>query len=90
MLKCGCNKVYIPIEFDIVDTPKLFYDFKVQLPNGIDHSDCLKEKIIQDYLAIIDKLECGHQPDLNFLLEELSLLDIKYMEEINLTWKNII
>jgi hypothetical protein len=36
----------------------------------------LKNKIICEYLGIIDKLECGIQLDLEFLLEEISLVDI--------------
>jgi hypothetical protein len=34
----------------------------------------LKEKIIFDYFKIIDNLECGIRTDLEFLLEEISLI----------------
>jgi len=42
----------------------------------INNIDELKNKIICEYLGIIDKLECGIQLDLEFLLEEISLVDI--------------
>jgi len=43
----------------------------------LEHNICeLKEKIIYEYLDIINKLECGIQEDLEFLLEEISLVDI--------------
>jgi hypothetical protein len=42
----------------------------------VNNIDELKNKIICEYLGIIDKLECGIQLDLEFLLEEISLVDI--------------
>ena len=42
----------------------------------VNNIDKLKNKIICEYLGIIDKLECGIQLDLEFLLEEISLVDI--------------
>jgi hypothetical protein len=37
----------------------------------------LKNKIICEFLGIIDNLECGIRPDLEFLLEEISLVEIE-------------
>lgn len=77
MTRCGCNPIQEPFEFSIEN---------INLgPNGIKLSelfpiikniDELKNKIICEYNGIIDKLECGIQSDLEFLLEEISLVDI--------------
>jgi hypothetical protein len=37
----------------------------------------LKDKIICEYKLIISKLEQGHKPDLEFLLEEISAVDLE-------------
>ena len=76
-MRCHCNPKPEPIEFPISDSlkdkgirgiPELF---------PIDNNICeLKQKIIQEYLQIIDNLECGIQNSLEFLLEEISLIDI--------------
>ena len=39
--------------------------------------DLLKNKIICDYKIIISKLEKGHQLDLEFLLEEISAVELE-------------
>ena len=76
-MRCRCNPKPEPIEFPISDSlkdkgirgiPELF---------PVDNNICeLKQKIIQEYLQIIDNLECGIQNSLEFLLEEISLIDI--------------
>ena len=76
-MRCRCNPKPEPIEFPISDSlkdkgirgiPELF---------PINNNICeLKQKIIQEYLQIIDNLECGIQNNLEFLLEEISLIDI--------------
>ena len=77
MNRCGCNPIQEPFEFPIEKVNLGSYRIKLQelfpIANNIDE---LKEKIICEYLGIIDKLECGIQQDLEFLLEEISLVDI--------------
>lgn len=77
MTRCGCNPIQEPFEFQIIGKSLGSYTRKLQelFPITTD-IDELKDKIIQEYLGIIDKLECGIQTDLEFLLEEISLVDI--------------
>ena len=77
-MRCHCNPTPSPFEFQISKSPIKSKTLK-GLPElfPIEHNLCeLKQKIIQEYLQIIDKLECGIQKDLEFLLEEISLIDI--------------
>ena len=39
--------------------------------------DLLKDKIICEYKLIISELEKGHKPNLEFLLEEISVVDLE-------------
>ncbi len=77
MNRCGCNPIQEPFEFPILrnqmDSYKGYLQELFPIINNIDE---LKNKIICEYLGIIDKLECGIQLDLEFLLEEISLVDI--------------
>lgn len=69
---CNPNQPY-PIEFKINDSPEIhLYE---PLP-GTSNLNELKEKVINEFLGIINKLECGIKPDIEFLLEEISLIDI--------------
>ena len=45
---------------------------------SIDEIECLKKKVICEYNEILRQLECGIQPDIENLLEEISLIDIYY------------
>ena len=84
-LNCGCNPPsYDYIEFNIPDIKKPDNSSPVLLQNKFDHTGELKNKIVCDYFNIIDKLECGIQPELADLLEEISLI------EINQYFSNII
>ena len=38
----------------------------------------LKEKVVCEYYQILQDLECGKHPDLEFILQEISLIDIYY------------
>lgn len=77
-MNCGCNPISAdPFEFNIVEVKGYVFDSKVILPNAIGHDDCLREKIVQDYFNIISQLECGIKPDIETLLEEISLIDMK-------------
>lgn len=76
-MRYHCNPIPEKIEFPISDSPQNL-TFK-GLPEffPLEHNlNDLKEKIICEYLQIINKLECGIQEDLEFLLEEISLVDI--------------
>lgn len=76
-LNCGCGDAPVPFEFPICDKPIIISNIDFVLPNSKDKSKCLMEKIIQDYFDIINKLECGIQPDLENILEEISLIEMK-------------
>lgn len=77
MNRCGCNQISEPFEFSIEDCNLGSNKIKLQeLFPVVNDINELKNKIIQEYLEIIDKLECGIQLDLEFLLEEISLVDI--------------
>lgn len=87
-MNCGCGEVSNEhFEFNIVDKPinSMVVDF--ELPYKTDRTDCLIEKIIQDYYKIIDNLECGIQPDLENILEEISLIDIKTIKNFGIAKK---
>ena len=45
-LNCGCGQVPEPIEFDIIGTPSVYTDNNIVLPNKMDNTCCLIEKII--------------------------------------------
>lgn len=74
MNNCRCNPVIEP-EIQIKDII-CFKDNIQELFPLVNNINELKEKIICEYLGIIDKLECGIQLDLEFILEEISLVDI--------------
>lgn len=78
MTRCGCNPVPEPFEFRIQNN-KYSNNIKfspIELFPQEDNLQELKDKIIYEYLKIIDNLECGIHPDLEFLLEEISLVEI--------------
>ena len=80
MKNCGCIPIQEKFEFPIVDLDtstiinkslSLIDDYK---PSCANDSLCeLKKKIISDFHGILKQLECGIQPDLEFLLQEISL-----------------
>ena len=76
--KCGCNPIINePFEFQILGQHLGYFNNNIQELFPIIHDiNELKRKVICEYIGIIDKLECGTQPDLEFLLEEISLIDI--------------
>lgn len=86
-LNCGCGNVSVPFEFQIYTDPIFVSNINFILPNTTDRSDCLMEKIIQDYFEIINKLECGIQPDLENILEEMSLIEMKNNWNFSVTKK---
>ena len=76
--RCDCNKIPIPekFEFEIPSIKPETIIFPIEeLTVNKDLLTKLKQKIICDYYNILDKLECGIQPDLQILLEEISLVE---------------
>lgn len=69
--RCNCNPVPEKFEFEIPIQPVVI----TILPRKEQDLTKLKQKIICDYYDILNKLECGIQPDLQILLEEISLID---------------
>lgn len=76
-LNCGCGSVPQPFETEIPIS--IYHNSSVtfEMPFCGNERDYLKEKIIQDFLDIIDKLECGIQPDLENIIEEISIIEMK-------------
>ena len=78
----SCCKCCLPIisnfEFDIDNNIFITNVEDVNLPIiPRTDIDLLKDKIICEYKQIISKLEQGYKPDLEFLLEEISAVDLE-------------
>ena len=75
---CGCKSINNQFEFPILDdinNVNLDLIIEEYYPNV--NSLCeLKNKVICEYKDIINKLNCGIQPDLEFLLQEISFIYI--------------
>lgn len=83
MKQCGCNPVQEQFEFPILDNiftkinnENLNINNCCRLQKDKENFCELKNKVICDFQQIIKKLECGIQPDLEFLLEEISYIYI--------------
>ena len=75
-LNCGCIELDFRLkESEIKDPPKRQPKIHLEIFEDFDLQE-LKDKVICEYERIIHQLECGIQPDLEFLLEEISLIDI--------------
>lgn len=86
-MNCGCGEAPMPFEFQIDDTPIIISNISCKLPNKTDRIDCLIKKVIQEYFDILNKLECGIQPDLENILEEISLIEIRKNWNFNIAKK---
>lgn len=76
---CKCCKPIIPIfEYDISDDIFIsgVKDINLSITPETD-IDLLKDKIICEYKYIISELEAGRRPNLEFLLEEISAVDLE-------------
>ena len=72
-----CNPIPEPFEFEIQNAKySNLKNSHIELFPQENNLWELKDKIIYEYLRIIDNLECGIHPDLEFLLEEISLVEI--------------
>lgn len=70
---CGCIPSSQPFEYPIIsNSTNIILNFPKKRKSDLE----LKEKIICDYFKIINKLECGIQENLEFLLQKISLIDI--------------
>lgn len=76
-LNCGCGEAPQPFETEITVSTYHSPNITFNMPFCNTEKDCLKDKIIQDFLDIIDRLECGIQPDLENIIEEISLIEMK-------------
>ena len=75
-LNCGCIELdFRHKEFEIKESSKSNPEIHLDVFDNLDIQE-LKDKVICEYNRIIHQLECGIQPDLEFLLEEISLIDI--------------
>lgn len=76
-MKC-CKQIISVFEYDISDDIFISKRQDINLPIQPETDiDLLKDKIICEYKLIISKLEQGHKPDLEFLLEEISAVDLE-------------
>lgn len=76
MNRCNCNPVQEPFEYPIYNINLDKYKKQKKIFLTLNNIQELKEKIICEYLEIIDKLECGIKLDLEFLLREISIVYI--------------
>lgn len=77
MNRCGCNPIPEPFEYPLQNLGiKVKGKFKELFPLEPD-LDKLKEKLICEFEEILNKLECGLHPDLEFFLQDLSWIYIK-------------
>jgi len=76
---CRCCPPIIPIfEFNLSDDIFIPSVKDINLPITPETDiDLLKNKIICEYKLIISELEQGRKPDLEFLLEEISVVDLE-------------
>lgn len=76
---CKCCGPIIPIfEFEINNDIFIPNVKDINLPIIPETDiDLLKDKIICEYKLIISELEKGHKPNLEFLLEEISVVDLE-------------
>lgn len=89
-LNCGCGGPQYIHELTLDDDFKIKSSLDVKLPNTIDKISCLKRKVIDDYLDIIDQLECGIQPDIEKILQEISLITIETIKDVHITQQSYI
>lgn len=73
-----CNPIIENFEFELSEDIFVQNNQNLQIPiEPITDIDLLKDKIICEYKYIISELERGHKPDLEFILEEISAVDLE-------------
>lgn len=80
-MRCCCNPIIPVFEYEIGNNILSPPKENLQLPITPEFDvDLLKDKVICDYLSIISKLERGQKPELESLLQDLSQIYIKEIE----------
>ena len=75
--KC-CPPIISNFEFQISNDIFISEQQDVKIPIVPETDiDLLKDKIICEYKQIITELERGHRPEVEFLLEEISAVDLE-------------
>ena len=77
LTNCGCREIsHEPIEFKIDEChPQVYASCGPLLPNSNEIDWCkLQSKVICGFQKVIKQLECGIQPDIEIILEEISLI----------------
>lgn len=79
MTNCGCREIsHEPIEFEIQKRPQVYVNCGPLLPNDNEPDLCeLQSKVICDFKDVIKQLECGKKPDIENILEQISLIFMK-------------
>lgn len=73
-----CNPIIENFEFELNDDIFVSENQDLKIPiEPITDIDFLKEKVICEYKYIISELEKGHKPNLEFILEEISVIDLE-------------
>jgi len=73
---CGCPQQPNIDEEEKIEYITLHNNIKVEFPEREIKMCELKCKVIKELFDILDSLKCGIQPDLELLLEEISLIYI--------------
>lgn len=74
---CSCNPIIPIYEYEIPSGILVTsQNLKIPINQNTDIS-LLKDKVVCEYFLIISQLEKGKRPDLEFLLEEISAIDIE-------------
>lgn len=76
---CKCCKPILPIfEYNLNDDIFISGSKDIELSIVPETDiDLLKDKIICEYKSIISELERGHRPNLEYLLEEISVVELE-------------
>ena len=73
-----CNPIIENFEFELGNDIFISNNLDIKIPiQPTTDIDFLKDKIICEYKLIISELEKGHKPDLEFILEEISVVDLE-------------
>lgn len=76
-MSCGCKKyLNLYIESEITNHSFKRQQSQILFPTLETNFDDLKCQVINEYLDILQALECGDHPDLKILLEEISLIEV--------------
>lgn len=77
---CGCT-IYKKYIEEQIEGRINRSDPKIVLPRDREPLCNIKKKVISDICGILKKLECGIQPDLELVLQEISFIEINTYED---------